>query len=344
MDDMDVASEDWQIHGNGCGYREWFHYVATFFVNGTPLTFMLGFPQAREKMGALGWISFHGKQYSLAGNTAINKNGYYELKTHADFKPLSPGYKITYPRKEGKNTENDVTVYSGTVHGRFPDYQIEVNTPELHLNIALSINSRDSVFTKNLSPLINGGWFHSGDVTASLEGTIAEKKVVSHSTNGWYERNWSKIPLIVPCEWFWLNTHLDKGGEFNLLVEKALDIRIPLLDECWLYKKGVFHEIFDYNYSFSTSLKRALRTNNNTTIKNEKITCKGKNKNPFNMTAFIIDFRQYTFKPLDESSFRARVTWTNFSVRTEGSIKMDGTTVDMSGQGFAERAFIWYWF
>jgi hypothetical protein len=343
MNDMDVAHEDWQIHGDGCGCREWFHYVATFFVNGTPLTFMLGFPRAREEMGALGWISFDGKQYSLAGNTAMNKDGCYELKTHADFNLFSPGYMITYPKKEREDTRKDSIIYSGTVHGHFPDYQIEVNTPELHINIALSINSRDSVFTRDLSPWIKGGWFHSGDVTASLEGTIAGKKVVSHTDMGWYERNWSKFPVIVPCEWFWLNTRLDKGGEFNLLVEKALDIRIPLLDECWLFYGGTFHEISDYQYNFSDPLKRALRNKNHTKIKDGKITCKGKNKNPFNMTAFITDFRQYTFKNSDESSFRARVTWTNFSVRTEGSTEMDGTTVDMNGQGFAERALIWYW-
>ena len=98
---MDVAYEDGRLHDDGifglAGYREWFHYVGTFSVSGKPLTFMLGFPRSREGTGALGWVWFNGKQYSLAGNKDTDVNRFFDLKARADINTAVPGYAKPSP-------------------------------------------------------------------------------------------------------------------------------------------------------------------------------------------------------------------------------------------------------
>lgn len=332
---MDVAYEDGRLHDDGifgrAGYREWFHYVGTFSVGGKPLTFMLGFPRSREGTGALGWVCFNGKQYSLAGNKNTGVDKLFDLEARAHVNTATPGYVITYP---------EVTSgFTGSIQGIFPDYTIQVHTPNLTIEICMTINSLHSVVQRDLSPWIDGGWFHSGDITASLTGTIEGNSITANSNKCWYERNWSKIPLFGPCEWFWFITYLDTGEVFNLLIEKTLSIRVPFLDECWLYQGGTFYTFPRYTARLSRELRKALHKRDFLKIVNEHITCEGKKgKNSFNIQATITDFRQYEFR-----NWYAHVTWTNFIIETEVTAHINGTTLDMKGRGMSEKTPIQFW-
>lgn len=340
---MDIECEDKKLHKDGIfdglmGWREWFHYLCTFPVDGIPLTFMLGFVGSFPGWGTVGWISYNGKQYSLDGNTEdTDYNKFFEITTRAKVKPQDAGYRIDYPKKCKGSAEN---AYTGHVEGNFPDYSIEVKTPELDLSVTMEIKKPTaSIYQRTLSPWISGGWFHSGDVAATLNGTIEGHTVESDSNKGWYERNWSKIPILLPAKWFWLVTHLDNGGILDLLIETFLGVRIRFLDECWLYRGETFHEFSDYRADFSEPLEKAIRRKDYSKIVGECFTCEGKNKgNSFEMTATITDFRQYEFR-----DYFAYIKWTNLLFETEGEARIEGKSLDLTGRGKAESAPIWYW-
>ncbi len=340
---MNIAHEDEKLHDDGIfdglmGYKEWFHYLGTFYVSGNPLNFMLGFPCSYPGMGALGWISFEGNQYALAGNTT-NHNGFFEVETHAEFQQLSPGYRIEYPEKPASGS-----TYTGNVTGKYPDYAITIKTPQLDLEIKMSISSPASVTYRipfEWLPLGEriAAWFHSGDITTSIKGTVLGKDITSTSSKntGWYERNWAKIPLP-PSEWFWLMAHLDNGAVFDLLIESALGMRVHALDECWLYNHGGFHEFYNYQAQIPDSIKKATKTGYSKII-GECIKCYGKTGgNSFQLKATVTDFRRYEY-----CSYYAHIKWTNLILETEGKAIIDGSTIDMTGSGKAEIAPILYW-
>ncbi len=340
---MDVKCEDKKLHNDGIfdgfmGYREWFHYLCTFPVDGIPLTFMLGFVGSFLGWGTVGWISFNGKQYSLDGNTEDKDyDKFFDITTKAEVEQLDLGYKIEYPKKTKDSTEN---AYTGWVEGNFPGYSMGVKTPELDISVTMTINKPTaSIYQRTLSPWVSGGWFHSGDVAASLKGTIEGRTVASESNKGWYERNWSKIPILWPSKWFWLVTHLDDGAVFDLLIETSMGVRIPFLDECWLYKGDTFHKFSDYQARSCETLEKAIGRKDYSKIVGECFTCNKKNKeNSFKMTATITDFRQYEFR-----NYYAYIKWTNFLFETEGEARIDGKSLDLIGRGKAESAPIWYW-
>ncbi len=344
---MNVAYEDSKLHNDGIfdslmGYKEWFHYQGTFSVNGNPLTFVMGFPKSYTGMGVFGWISFEGKQYSLAGNTKdVDHDGFHELETTAEFGTLQKGYTLTY---EAGSTPEDT--YKGHIEGVFPKYTIDVKTPDLDLVITMEINSPQiSVAEREIFEWIPfnkrfASWFHSGDITASLKGTLQGKKVEADAkSRGWYERMWSKVMVLWPSEWFWFMVHLDNEAVFDLYVAKSIGIRVPPLDECWLYVKGVFHEFSCYNADFPRSLRDAMKKKEYSEVIGKCITCKGKNGgNSFEVKATITDFRQYEFQ-----NYSADIKYTNFIFDTEGEAQINGNTIDMKGQGAAEWAPIRYW-
>ncbi len=336
---IDVPYEDRKLHNDGIldslmGYKEWFHYMGTFFVNENRLTFVVGFPSYLCGMGALGWISFNKKQYSFAGNPQIPGHyGFFDLTVHAEFNKSKNGYLIEYPKASPNSG------YTGHVNGKFPDYTITVTTPELEVTISMHINSpKESVYTRNLCPWLIGGWFHSGDVTCLLEGTINGQNLGPVKGRGWYERNWAHIPLP-PASWFWFMTHLENGDVFDLLVEKSMGIRIHYLDECWLYQNRTFCEIPYYEATIPEKVKRAIQKRDYSQIIEKKITCRGRtNTETFNVTATITDFRQYEF-----CNCCASIKWANFIIETEGEAHINGKDIDMKGWGAAEYAPILYW-
>ena len=341
---MNVANEDKKLHDDGIfnsfmGYKEWVHYLGTFTVNGDILTFMLGFVGSHPGWGVLGWISYKGKQYSLDGNIEDkDNNGFYEINTRAQISSDATGYRIVYPKTPSPDNQ-----YRGQVTGVFPQYMITVKTPEVDVEVTMEVNSIHSIYQRELHPWIHGGWFHSGDISAALKGTIGGHAITSVSNKGWYEKNWSKIPIFWPSEWFWFMSHLDNGSVFNLLIETSLGIRVPLLDECWLYLEGTFHEFPDYDAWFPEPLKKAIQRKDYTDLIGKYITCEGYNKNKgkndsFELTAVITDFRQYEFR----DSY-ADIKWTNFLFETEGEAVIEGTSIDMKGRGKSERAPIKHW-
>lgn len=341
---MNVPHEDKKLHNDGffksyMGYKEWFHYTGTFSVDGKLLAFVIGFPLHLRGMGALGWISYgdHNSrdQYSLAGNPQYNNcRGFFKLENRADFAHFAKKYEITYPEMVGGS-------YSGHITGGYPDYTINLYTPELELEIKMKINSPDtSVVKRNLSPWINGGWFHSGDVAVSLKGTLAGKPVEAETKGkGWYERNWAHIPTP-SAEWFWFMTHLDNGDVFNMLAEKCLNIQINYLNECWLYQKPqTFCDFSHYKAHIPPELKEAIKKQDYSDIIGKRICGKGKNKkNSFKVKATIVDFRQYEYQDCCAS-----IKWANFILETEGEVTINSNPVSMNGQGVAEWAQIAYW-
>lgn len=342
---MNVSYEDEKLHNDGIfdgliGYKEWFHYVGTYYVDGDVLDFMLGFPVSLPGMGALGWISYKGNQYSLAGNTDCCRE-YFNVKTRATFEGPLPGYKIDYPNPPG-------APYTGWIEGEYPDYTINVETPDVDVRISMRINLPDpslphtSVMCRRpfawlpLGDKISG-WFHSGDVTTAITGTVAGEDVTTTHSRGWYERNWAKLPIPAPAEWFWLMTHLDNGAVFDLLIEKFLDTQIHHLDECWLYHNGTFHEFSNYWANVPSNVKTCIRKGYSP-VAGECITCGGKDGDSFRLTATITDVRQYI-----ACSYYVWIKWTNFILKTDGEAVIDGAPMSLKGHGRAEIARIFYW-
>jgi hypothetical protein len=342
---MDIPYEDKKIHRYGIGildnllgYKEWFHYAATFLVNGKQLYCVLGFPLASHLEGVLGWISFDGIQYSLAGNPGIPGHpGFFHLKKHAEIQEHKKYYTIAYPEDSQRGSG-----YTGTIKGEFPCYQIIIETPQLNVTIEMSINPEDSpeksVCTRSVRPLLCGAWFHSGDITVSLKGHINQEEIDTKG-KGWYERNWVHVPIPIPAQWFWFLTFPESGGAFDLLIEGLRHWRFHYLDECWLYWKGKFNEFHDYTACFSDSLKKAVNNRDLSGIIGEHIYCKGKNeKNWFDITAEVTDFRQYEYRGCS-----GRVNWMNPLIKTEGEAYIDGESINMKGVGLSEKADIPYW-
>ena len=347
---MDVLYEDRKLHNDGifdslAGYKEWFHYLGTFYVDGELLTFMLGFPRSYTGMGAFGWIFYKGQQYSLAGNLKDkNHDGFYELqRIPIHFEPSKKGYTLSYTTDPALKSN----LYSGTVKGEFPDYTFEIKTPQLEIEINMQINSpSESVFKKEVFSSMPFGkrlasWFHSGDVKASVKGTIEGVNI--HSTDamnrGWYERMWSKVIVLVPSEWLWFMAHLDNGAVFDLYTAATLGVRVHPLDECWLYHEGIFHEFPHYEAHLPDHLGEAIRRKEYSSITGECITCEGRNlEDSFTIKATITDFRQYEFRDCT-----ANIKYTNFIFDTEGEACIKGVNFDLKGRGAAERAPILYW-
>lgn len=351
---MNIAHEDTKLHDDGIfgsymGYKEWFHYEGTFFVGKKLLTFVLGFPRSHPGTGALGWISFDNNQYSLAGNPEDGTyDKFFNLETRADIQPDPSGQKYTITYKDLESG-----TYTGNITGEWPrnsttpTYIININTPEIdELTIALKLNSLDSVFTREIPQytICNKqitSWFHSGDITASLKGTIQGEDITSitEKNRGWYERMWAKIPVFWPSEWLWFMAHLDYGGVLDLYVAKTLGMRVHALDECWVYEREIFNQFSDYWIHFPEKLEEAVEKRDYSKILGECITCGGRNKgNSFLLKAYITDFRQYEF-----CSYYADIKWTNFIFETEGTAIIGSKTIDLKGQGVAERAPMNYW-
>ena len=352
---MNVAYEDKKLHNDGIfdgfmGYKEWFHYLGTFSIKGSWLTFMLGFPMSYTGMGAFGWISFKGKQYSLAGNLKdTDRDGFYELqRIPVQFRPSHTGYTLWYIAEP-----EPYEVYNGIIKGKFPEknfnphYTFDIETPDLHVEIEMKINTPESLYTKEVFSWMPdekriASWFHSGDVSASLKGFIGGEDVTSDATSkGWYERMWSKVIVLVPSEWLWLMSHLDNGAVFDLYTAKTAGLRVHPLDECWLYLNGAFHEFSHYCTHFPEGLEDAIKKKKYSDIIGECITCEGNNKNKtksFRVEATVVDFRQYEFR-----NYAADIRYTNFILETVGEAVIDGEHIDMKGRGAAERAPVLYW-
>lgn len=337
---IDPVFEDRKLHNDGVfdslmGYKEWFHFQGAISIDGNPLSFMLGFARSLPAMGALGWITYKGKQYSLDGNPEKPGHpGFYELKTHADFEPLPNGYIIEYPKD---STSAD---YKGSVKGTLPHYTIDVKTPDISVDISMTIKSPEkSVISRNLCPLAVGGWFHSGDI--SLNGTISGRSLTSDSGTfrGWYERNWANVPDFWPSQWRWLMTHLENGGVLDLLIITTLGVRIHYLDECWLYWQEKFCRFSDYQVQFSEKMKKALKEERYSDVIGECITCEGRGgEDSFRMEVHVTDFRQYHLH-----SWYGNIKWANFVVETDGEAVVDRNALDMKGRGSAENALMKYW-
>lgn len=114
---MDIQHEDAKLHDDGIfdgfiGYKEWFHYEGTFFVDGIPLTFVLGFPRSCPGAGVVGWISYktpqsEKHQFSLDGNPPDNSiPGFFKLETRAHIQPNPPHqYTIQYQNDKSKTPD-----------------------------------------------------------------------------------------------------------------------------------------------------------------------------------------------------------------------------------------------
>ena len=323
----DIAKEDKTLHKRITGdpvCREWFHYESDFDIKGDILTLVLGFPRSSPGLGVLGWVSFKGNQYSLDGNPQQSHYGFFNLETYAEF-TSNKGYTLKYCEK--------VPEYTGSVKGEFPEYRIDIKNSEFHIDISMRINSQKSLYCRSW---IGGCWFHSGDLM--VEGTINGKDMTPVKGKGWYERNWDKILVLGPSEWFWFMSHLDNGDVFDLLIEKTLGVRILFLDECWLYSKEKFHKFPCYDSRIPFGLRKAILKKDYSNILGKKIHCRVKSGMHFNkITAIIEDFRQYEYVNKD-----VRVKWANFIIKTEGEI-IDGEPINMAGRGVAEWARITYW-
>lgn len=345
---MDIKYEDKKLHDDGIfdslmGYKEWFHFLGTFFVDETPLSFMLGFPRSFTGMGAFGWIAFRKKQYSLVGNPDQDKDGFFDLqRIPVKVQTRKAGYELWYiaepqPRR----------IYHGIITGEFPHYTLDIETPEIDIEMDMKIKLNPySIATKEVFHWMPfdkriASWFHSGDVTASLKGTIKGEDVTTSNrkNRGWYERMWSKIPVLWPSKWLWFMSHLDTGAVLDLYIATTLGIRVPVFNECWLYINGKFHPFREYTAEFPHTLETAIGEKRFLDILGERIHCKGYDKdNSFDITAEITDFRQYEF-----CDYSARVKYTNFFFETTGTAVIDGATMDLKGRGAAERAPMLYW-
>ncbi len=345
---MDVVKEDKKLHDDGIfgklmGYKEWFHYLGIFWVNGEPLTFMLGTPMSFTGRGAFGWISYKGNQYSLAGNKDTDKNGFFDLqRIQVPFEPTETGYQLWYI------AEPDIgAVYKGVITGAFPDYTFTMKTPDINTEITMRIEvPRHSVYQKEVFEWMPdekrlASWFHSGDVTASITGTIGGKDVTStdERNRGWYERMWSKVVVLWPSDWLWFMVHLDNGAVFDLYQAKTIDMCVHPLDECWVYQDQIFHEFPQYTIALPRDLEKAIENKDYNSILDKCIRCEGKNKeNSFTIDATVTDFRQYEFH-----DYSANIKYINFMFETAGEAVIDGSSIDMKGRGAAEWAPILYW-
>ncbi len=343
---MDVVREDGKLHNDGIceslmGYKEWFHYQGTFFIKGKPLSFVMGFPRSFTGMGALGWISYNGKQYALTPSKDKDKDGFYDLERFfVEFESFKTGYFLWYIAEP-----SPFKVYHGVIKGEYPRYVLDIQTPDLHIEITMVI-TQGSVFQKEVFPWMPFGkriasWFHSGDIKASLKGTIKGEDIISEDerNRAWYERMWSKVPVLWPSRWLWFMSHLDNGAVFDLYTAESLGVRIHPFDECWLYLGGKFYEFSDYKASFPKELEDAVKSRDCAGIKDKYIHCEGKNgRNSFEVDARITDFRQYEFH-----DYSADVKYTNFLFETKGEARIGDSVIDMKGRGAAERAPIKYW-
>lgn len=349
---MNVPYEDRKLHNDGIfdsllGYKEWFHYQGTFFVGEKPLTFVMGFPQSFTGLGVLGWVSFDNRQFSLAGNLEDeDHDGFFDLKTRAHYRKIQKngkkGYNLRY--EGGPNPEE---TYKGNVEGIFPELTIDITTPDCDFVISMDINSpqtsvaQTEVFKQMPFRKRIASWFHSGDTTASVKGTIQDTDVTttSNRNRGWYERMWSKVTVLWPSEWFWFMIHLDNGAVFDLYIATSMGLRVHSFDECWLYENGTFHRFTHYDGHVPENLGRAIAIQDYSEIIGERITCKGKEKDSsFQVDATITDFRQYEFH-----NYSANINYTNFIFETEGEAIIGGNTIDMKGRGVAEWAPMKYW-
>ncbi len=370
---MDVQYEDTKLHDDGIldgfiGYKEWFHYEGTFFVDGIPLTFVIGFPRSCGGAGVIGWISYKspqsGKtQFSLDENPPDEDNeGFFKLETRANIrpKPSEALYIITYPRTKKDSPDNgdsypkndknsDPDVYEGTVTGQWPNkkengnpcYTITVKTPDLRLTITMDYNPHSVIAQEPCCHLV-GGWFHTGKVNASITGKIEGNPIDAHTQMAWYERNWSKLPVFWPSQWLWFMAHLDNGSVFDSLEISTMGVRVPYFNECWLYLDETLYEFPHYWVHFPETVEEAIREKDYSRIVKEKkecITCGGRNEeNSFLLQAAIVDFRQYTVQKI-----YASINWTNFILEITGKAIINGDTILLNGRGVAERTPMCYW-
>ncbi|MBU6996284.1 MAG: hypothetical protein HXS41_00240 [Theionarchaea archaeon] len=345
---MDVRYEDKKLHDDGIfdslmGYKEWFHFLGTFFVDETPLSFMLGFPRSYTGMGAFGWIAFQKKQYSLVGNPDQDKDGFFDLqRIPVKFRSMKSGYELWYVAEPQPRR-----IYHGMITGEYPHYALEIETPLVDIEIDMKIELDPcSIASKEVFQWMPcnkriASWFHSGDVTASLKGTIGGEDVTTRKrkNRGWYERMWSKISVCWPSKWLWFMSHLSTGAVLDLYIATTGGIRVRPFNECWLYMNGTFHPFREYTAAFPDTLEAAIRDKKYRNILGEKIHCTGHDgDNSFDITAEITDFRQYEY-----NDYSARVKYTNFFFETTGTAVIDGTHVDLEGRGAAERAPMLYW-
>lgn len=339
--DMNYPREDRTLHNTGlcdgfCGYKEWFHYETEVFIGDDPLTMVLGCVASRPAIGCLGWFSFRGIQYSLAGNPPYaSHEGFFILKTHATVQPYPTGYAMEFSSSTGS---------TGSVEGKFPMYLVSLKNSQIDLRITMIIREPEkSIASRSLSPWMNGGWFHSGDVAVTLEGNISGERVFSRDerNRGWYERNWSKIPVFWPSQWFFMMIHLDNGAVLDLYRITTLKIPVHFFDECWIYENQVFTPFTSYDVTIPPSLYDAIRAYDYEPILKEEISaCSagGDHDNSFSFTARIEDFRHYAV-----NKYYTRIGWSNFFLRTSGEALVDGKPMDMTGRGIAELCQVSYW-
>ncbi|MBU7015197.1 MAG: hypothetical protein HXS52_03600 [Theionarchaea archaeon] len=345
---MEVKDEDKKLHDDGIldslmGYKEWFHFLGTFFVDETPLSFMLGFPRSFTGMGAFGWIAFQKNQYSLVGNPDQDKDGFFDLqRIPVKFQTTTSGYELWYVAEPQPRN-----IYHGIIEGNYPHYALEIETPQVDIKMTMDIELDPcSVTTKEVFSWMPfekriASWFHSGDITMSLKGTVRGEDVTTSSrkNRGWYERMWSKIPVCWPSEWLWIMSHPETGAVLDLYIATSLGIRVRPLDECWLYINGKFHPFREYTAEFPRTLETAIREKKYPDIIGKEIHCEGRDgDNSFDLTAEITDFRQYEYK-----DYSARVKYVNFFFDTTGEAVIDGTATTLNGKGAAERAPMLYW-
>jgi len=338
---MDYSREDRTLHNTGlcdgyCGYKEWFHYEIDVFIEDEPLTMVLGCVASHPASGCLGWLTFRGTQYSLAGNPPdASHRGFFTLSTHAVVHP----YPTTYTMKFSSGTGS-----TGSVEGTFPSYLISLRAPRIDLRVTMSINEPEkSIASRSLSPWMSGGWFHSGDVAVTLEGNISGESVSSHDerNRGWYERNWSKVPVFWPSQWFFMMIHLDNGAVLDLYHITSLKIPVHFFDECWIYKNQLFTPFTSYHATIPPSLYRALTEKDLKSILKNEISAIGTgdgHDNSFSFNAQITDFRQYKV-----SKYYANIGWSNFYLKSTGEALVNGESMDMSGRGIAELCQVKYW-
>jgi hypothetical protein len=338
---MNYRREDSRLHNTGfCngygGYKEWFHYETEVYIEDDPLNMVLGCVASHPSCGCLGWLSFRGKQYSLAGNLADPAHeGFFTLNTHAIIQPHPDHYTMTYSSDNGSR---------GSVNGRFPSYVLSSLTPHIDLQVTMNINTPEkSITSRSLSPWMSGGWFHSGDLAVTLEGKISGEPVSSHDdrNRGWYERNWSKIPVFWPSEWFFMMIHLDNGAVLDLYRITSLHIPVHFFDECWIYSQQAFTPFTSYGVHIPSSLYQAIREKDYSSILKHEITAQGTDATPdnsFSFNAHITDFRHYAVH-----KYYADIGWSNFIIQTTGEAVVHGTTMDMSGRGIAELCLVKYW-
>lgn len=146
-----------------------------------------------------------------------------------------------------------------------PHYIITITTPELELTITMDYHLPSVVAREPCCRFI-GGWFHTGKVRASITGKIEGTPINAHTHMGWYERNWSKLPVFWPSQWLWFMTHLDNGGVFDILEISTMGVRVPSLNECWLYMDNTLYDFPFYWIHFPERLEKAIIEKDYSTI------------------------------------------------------------------------------